>query len=508
MAFRLDRRTVLRGIGGAIVGLPALECMLDGNGRAYAQSNDPIPKRYAILFAGQSIGGDGWPKNRSRIAGQTIQEEGHFIAPLATGADYAITTPLEPLTNLRGDFSIVSNLRIPFDPNSTDASAVPPGGAYRDFHGGGKSPLLCGVRSTEPAFRCQGITSDQVIANMHAGQTTFASLVLRAQPSWYLSGSSYAGRQYLSYRGPGDRIEAQASPQIAFQSLFQGFTPSGEAEAARFDFRKRSRLSVLDLIGRRRNALVSKVGAADRRRLEQHFDEIRALEERVAAIAPVATGECRVLDDPGTDPAIGGDNAGLTSNEISTNTGYSDEDRRARLMADLIHMAFVCDLTRVATLQITVFQSHMNVYPVTNMLGTPILSDQHEVGHNGDTDNRGQIAVSTVLKWHITHYAYLLQKMKETPEGAGNLLDNSAIVFLPEGGHGTQLNDGSTADQTHSTENMVALIGGRAGGLNPGRHIDGSGAHPAQALISAMQAAGYQGDTLGEVTGNVSELFA
>ena len=507
MAFRLDRRTMLRGIGGALVGLPALECMLDANGRAYAQSGGSIPKRYAIVFAGQSIGGDGWPKNRSRIAGQVITEEGHFIAPAVTGTDYAITTPLQPLSTLKSDFSIVSNMRIPFDPNSTDASAVPPGGAYRDFHGGGKSPLLCGVRSTEAAFRCQGITSDQVIANMHAGQTTFDSLVLRAQPSWYLQGSSYAGRQYISYRGPGDRIEAQASPQIAFQSLFQGFTPSGEAEAARFDFRKRGRLSVLDLIARRREALVAKVGAADRRRLEQHFDEIRALELRIRAIPPVTAGECRLLADPGADPGLGGDIAGSGSDTISTNTGYSDEDTRARLMADLIHMAFVCDLTRVATLQITVFQSHMNVYPITSMLGTPILSDQHEVGHNGDADNRGQLAVSTVLKWHITHYAYLLQKMKSTTEGAGNLLDNSVVVFLPEGGHGTQLNDGSSADQTHSTENMVALIAGRAGGLNPGRHIDAGGAHPVRALISAMQAAGHQGDTLGEVTGNISELF-
>jgi hypothetical protein len=506
MAFRLDRRTVLRGIGGAMVGLPALECMLDAHGRAYAQSA-PIPRRFAVVFAGQSIGGDGWAKDESRIAGQFRQESGHFIAPAATGAGYAITTPLEPLSELVSDFSIVSNMRIPFDPNNADAAAVPPAGAFRDFHGGGKSPLLCGVRSTEPSFRCNGITSDQVIANMHAGQTTFQSLVLRAQPSWYLSGSSYSGRQYISYRGPGDRIEAQSSPQIAFNSLFQGFTPAGDAEAARFDFRKRGRLSVLDLIGRRRSALVAKVGAADRRRLEQHFDEIRALELRVRAIPPVSTGECRVLPDPGADSPIGGDNAGSGSDQIATNTGYSDEDTRARLLADLIHMAFVCDLTRVATLQITVFQSHMNVFPITSMLGTPILSDQHEVGHNGDADNRGQIAVSTVLKWHVTHYAYLLQKLKDTPEGAGNLLDSSVIVFLPEGGHGTQLNDGSSANQTHSVENMVALIGGRAGGLNPGRHIDTNGAHPVQALISAMQAAGFQGDTLGEVTGRISELF-
>ncbi len=82
-----------------------------------------------------------------------------------------------------------------------------------------------------------------------------------------------------------------------------------------------------------------------------------------------------------------------------------------------------------------------------------------------------------------------------------------AIVFMAEAGHGLQLNDGSTEFATHSVEEMVQLTAGRAGGLQPGRHIDAAGAHPAQNLISAMQATGYEGDTLGEVTGNIPSLF-
>src|SRR4030095_16414356 len=104
---------------------------------------------------------------------------------------------------------------------------------------------------------------------------------------------------------------------------------------------------------------------------------------------------------------VGGNNAGSGSDTIATNTGYSDEATRARLMADLIHMAFVCDLSRVATLQITVFQSHMNVYPITEAMGTPIRADLHEVGHNGDPENKGQLPVSLMLKWHIGFYARL-----------------------------------------------------------------------------------------------------
>ena len=184
-----------------------------------------------------------------------------------------------------------------------------------------------------------------------------------------------------------------------------------------------------------------------------------------------------------------------------------DEHARARIMCDLIHMAFVCDLTRVATLQITAFQSHMSVLPVSQMLGYDFRADLHELGHNGDTENRGQLPVSLMLQWHISHYAYLMDKLKNTPEGAGNALDNSVMVFTPEAGHGLQLNDGVSQNATHSVDNMVMLVGGHAGGLQPGQHIQTAGAHPAQCLVSAMRAAGYQGDTLGEVTGTIPELF-
>ena len=137
----------------------------------------------------------------------------------------------------------------------------------------------------------------------------------------------------------------------------------------------------------------------------------------------------------------------------------------------------------------------------------PIRADLHECGHNGDEQTRGQLPVSMCLQWHISHYAHLLDKLKRTPEGAGNVLDNSAIIFMNEAGHGVQLNDGTSLNQTHSVDRMMLLVAGRAGGLDPGRHIATANAHPGQVLVSAMQAVGYDGDSLGEVTGNVSELF-
>jgi hypothetical protein len=503
----LPRRTVLRGLGGVAVGLPVLECMLDGHGEALAQSG-ALPKRYAIVFAGQSIGGDGWEEDRYMVAGERKQEGGHFIADTAEGAGYSVTTPLKPLEalGLMGDFSMVSNLKIPWNTTSVEAADVPPGGAFRDFHGGGSGPLLCGTRSDSPSFKARSITSDQIVAGLN--QTTLDSLVLRAQPSWYLSGSSFAGRQYISYAEGGKAIEAAISPSIVYGSLFDGFVPKDDGAKAQHDFDLRARQSVLSLITAKREKILGKVGAADRQRLERHFDEIRDLETRISAMPPGAGAACQKPEAPSDDLPLGTDNAGSGSDTIGTNTGYSNEHDRARLLADLIHMAFVCDITRVATLQLTVFQSHMNVFNISTDFGVPIRADLHECGHNGDAETRGQYPVSMCLGWHISHYGYLLDKLKQTPEGAGNVLDNSVVVFMPEAGHGIQLNDSTANFQTHSVDRMVLLVAGRAGGLTPGRHLVSQNAHPGQVLISAMQAAGFTGDTFGEVSGNFPELFA
>jgi len=502
----LPRRTLLRGLGGVAVGLPVLECMLNGNGTAYAQTGE-LPKRYAIVFAGQAIGGDAWEEDRQMVAGERTQSSGHHIADTAAGAGYAATTPLKPLEalGLMGDFSMVSNLKIPWSASSVEPADVPVAGAFRDFHGGGSSPLLCGVRSTSASFRAQGITSDQIVAGLN--QTTLDSLVLRAQPEWYLSGSSFAGREFISYKGAGEPIDAAINPTVVYGSLFDGFVPVDAGEQAAHDFELRARKSVLSLITEKRERILAKLGAADRLRLQQHFDEIRDLETRLAAMPPEAGAQCMKPTAPPDNLPTGANNEGSGSDSIGTNTGYSDEHTRARLLADLIHMAFVCDITRVATLQLTVFQSHMNVFQISSELGMPIRADLHEVGHNGDAETRGQLPVSTMLGWHIGHYAYLMDKLKQTPEGAGTVLDNSVVVFMPEAGHGVQLNDATSDFATHSVDRMVLLVGGRASGLMPGRHIVSQAAHPGQVLISAMQAAGYGSDTFGEVTGNLPELF-
>lgn len=479
----LSRRHLLQGLGSAGVALPLLEAMVPG--KAFAQT--ALPKRYIVFFDGQSLGADDDPVHSQFV-------------PNTVGRDYDLKTGLAPLGALKSEVSVVSGLSIP----TANGGAVPSGGRRDDFHVSSLSPLLSGVRS--PASTASaGVTSDQVVAGFIGGPPT--SLVYRVQADWYLSVSAPYGRDMISYRrnstGQLVAIPPQVSPRQAFSSLFGSFTPPGvdPAAARKAELDLRSRRSVLDLVHKDADRLKPQLSRQDQLRLERHLDEIRALEARIAAVPPPQTSTCVVPADPGADPQAGAPQGtdGAGNNTYSTSNGYSGEEQRARAFCDLVHMALACDLSRAVSLQMTMFQSHLNMFPLTGQ-----ATDLHELGHGGVPGGTSAMALGHA--WHVKHFAYLIQKLRDTPEGNGNMLDNTVLVFLLEGGHGNDPG-GARALSSHSTENMAVLVAGRAGGLKPGQHIVASGKHPAQVLVSAMKAVGYTGNSLGEVTGEVPELF-
>jgi hypothetical protein len=492
MALRFSRRAMLRGAGGAAITLPALDIMFDRRGISRAQTMTP-PKRYIVCFGGQSLGGDGDPLHNDYV-------------PNTVGRNYDLKSALAPLAPVQGEVSVVSGLSIP----TANGGTVPAGGRRDDFHVSSLSPLLSGVRSPTNTSSA-GATSDQLVADAIAGTTAFKALAYRIQAEWYLSVSAPYGRDIISYKknpsgGAPLAVAPVVSPKAAFDALFSNFTPPNDAAAAaRQDFLLRSRKSVLDLVGGRLQKLAAntQLGRADQQRLERHGDEIRNLERQISAMPPPMTATCRKVSDPGVDPAIGGaqgvDAAG--NNTYGANLGYSGEEERARIFCDLVHMAVTCDLTRVVSFMFTMFQSHMNMFPLTGQ-----KADLHEVGHNGDPNSKGTLAVSKAIAWHMKHFAYLVGKLRDTTEGPGSLLDNTVLVFLHEGGHGLDTATGAV-NSTHSTENMACLIAGRAGGLKPGQHVVATGKHPANVLITAMNAAGVPGGTLGDVTGNIPALL-
>ena len=481
-SFRLHRRAVLKGLGGAAIGLPLLEAMLDAN-PALAQS--AAAKRYLVFFAGQSMGADGDTRHNDFV-------------PNTVGADYDLKSAVAPLGALKSEVSIISGLRIPTA--SENGGTVPSGGRRDDFHVSSMSPLLSGVRSPSNTS-CAGPTSDQVMAPLLGKQ----SLVYRVQADWYLSVAEPAGRDVISFKRDSSNrvvpIISKISPQQEFNALFSQSPPTTDpVAAARAERERRARASVLDLVKGDTQRLMGKLGAGDRVRMQRHFDEIRALEVRIAASGPTQMGICQTPANPGPDPSSSGDQGtdGSGNNTYNQNLGYSGEEERARHFCDLIHMTMACDLARTASLQMTMFQSHLSMYNLTGQ-----ATDCHDLGHGGVSG--GTLAVSKGIAWHVKHFAYLVQKFKDTPEGNGNMLDNMAMVYALEGGHGYDPG-GAKDNSSHSTENMAMMLAGRAGGLKPGQHVVAQGKHPANVMVTAMKAVGYASDTLGEVSGDISQL--
>lgn len=483
----LSRRALLRGAGGFALGLPLLEAMLDN--KAFAQA--AAPKRYLLGFAGCSLGGyDG------NIA-QTF-------VPTTVGANYDLKSALTNLMPVKQNVTVVTGMRLPWAVNGV----VPAGGRAVQFHYYQVAPLLTGQRSTSGNFMAP--TTEHIAGDLLGANTTFRTLVTRVQVSSYIDAAQPGTGQAISYRANGtgvQQVPPRYSPQALFQALFSNFQSSGLTPDQVADQRWRidQRKSVLDSVGARMTKLKDRLGVADQKRVDAHLQEFRELEMRVAAIPPPMVGTCLKPMDPGADPAVGGNQQTNSEGNITytQNLGYSGEDARAKVMCDLIHMAIACDLTRSVLLQFTNSQSFLNMATVTNQ-----RSDLHELSHGGfgnlnDPDTTQALAKG--INWHMKHWAYLLGKLKATPEAGGNVLDNMAAVFTFEGGHGFDPADNRMVS-AHSTENMAMLVSGGAGGLKQGLHIRAAGAHPAQVLLTALRAVGYASNTLGEVSGEIPGL--
>lgn len=479
--FRLPRRSFLRGLGGVAVGLPMLEIMAPPTVRAGGTS--PAP-RYVYAFGGCSLG----LNNTERVT------------PIDEGEGYTLGRAFAPLADLgvQDVVSVASGLLIPWD----EGSGIPPGGRRVGFHASSPCPLTSGVRSAANGDESpQGPTSDQLIGDSFGeGRPVLA---YRVQPAYYRGDNSTGGdRGRISARMQGtdlQQVDPVFSPSLAYSNLFSGFVDPDEGQTGATEFLLRRRRSVVDLVADDTERLITKLGAADRIRMEQHLEELRALESRIDLIEP--EGACMQLPDPGVDPDIG---PAVEDGSYGNGGAYSDEELRATIMVDLIHMAFTCDLSRSASLMFTYAQCFMNMNPI---YGYP--SDLHEISHYSmGGGEEGANCMADCIAWHVKHWARLIQKLRDTQEVDGSsLLDHTALVLMFEGGMGYDP-EGGTTGEAHSTENMIALIGGRAGGLHAsaGRHVRMPGRHPVEIVNTAMHAVGYAG-TLGEVAGDMDDTF-
>lgn len=472
--FRLSRRSVLRGALGTAVGLPLLECMLDGNGLAHADGT-ALPRRYLLAQCPTSLVTSG-----SRVEGMT---------PTRAGAGYDVRPVLQPLVDrgVVGDVSVISGLFIP----PLDA----PGGYNKDHHGQGPFAVMTGVRSgfSGVRWRAQGWSADQLAAKALGVGSRFPFLYYQLDPQkggiacCFEQTTGFSDEPPIVYRA----IEPQTSPAAAYRQLFTGFTPPSAMPDPQAALELRLRRSSLSYARDRLVALQGKLGATDRRTLDEHLTRVRALEQRLSMTQPPT------LSPACKDPGAKGAPADLSA-------GLPDQAARAGLFADLIEMAFACDMTRVLTLG---GASVMTGSGMRHLQWASVGGLHGELQHTAS-----QAALDAANRWFVDVYAQVLARLKRTAEGAGTVLDNTAALFVMEGGKGltsdAQRSGDGGGDPNHSLDNAVMLLGGRAGGLVPGKHVDlkGRDLHHGVVVNSAFKALGVPGQ-LGEVSGVVDALF-
>ncbi len=488
---RLPRRAFLRGAGGLVLALPFLEFYATKPVLAAGPSN-----RYVFSFAGTSIGFSGGdsvtPLNEGPLAG-------NLSIGLQPLADFGVTDVV----------SAVSGLYIPWSDNPG------PGGRVIQWHSSTPAILATGIRSALNGNHeyLQGPTTDQIVAEtLHAG-TMKDVLAYRVQAAYYRGENGTGGaRGTISARmvnGMLEEVPPISSPLVAYNALFGNFVPTDPKEAEKAKFLLERRKSVIDLVKNDAQNLIGKLGAADKIRMQRHFDELRALEIKLNQIQPPSTPTCMQLPDPGPDAPIGDavepPASGNYTDAYAAGGAYSDEEARANIMGDLIYMAFVCDISRVASFMFTYAQCFLNMKPIT---GDP--SDLHEMSHYSMGGGKtGQDALAKGVGWHVKHWARLIQRLRDVQDSDGSpILDNTGLVLAFEGGWGEDPEQGNMGE-AHSSENMLMLIGGKAGGLHktPGRHIKATGRHPVEVVNTAMKAVGVD-KQMGEVSGTFDELFS
>jgi hypothetical protein len=438
----LPRRTFLKGMG-AVVALPVLDAMTPAFA---APAVRQAPLRMAFTYVPNGISMVDW-------------------TPKGAGREFEYTRVLKPLEKFREQTVVLSGL------------------AHRNGYALGDGPgdharaaasYLTGVhpRKTAGADIQNGISVDQVAA-MHIGsQTRFGSIELGCDDSRTVgncdSGYSCAYTNSLAWRGPATPMPPETNPRLVFERLFGDIDPSlsPEVRARRLRYRR----SILDLVGERTTQLSADLGPSDKRKLDEYLSSIREIEQRIERAENDLTGLTPNIDKPTGIPVA-----------------YADY---VNLMFDLQILAFQTDSTRIVTMMMG-REGSMRTYPE---IGVP--DPHHPLTHH--RNNAEWIEkVTQVNTMHVKLFAGFVQKMKDTPDGDGSLLDHSMIVY------GSGLSDGNR----HTHEDLPVLLVGGGGNFRVGTHIVYPKDTPMTNLfLTMLDRMGVQPEKLGDSTGQIEHL--
>lgn len=431
---RLSRRTFLRGAGAAIA-LPMLEAMLPRGPRGAAYASEfEVPRRLLYYFVPNGMHMPSW-------------------TPTTAGADFALPLILEPLAPYREDVLVLTRLS-----NRAGIDTV-----AGDHARGTAACLTARTAGRSESDLSLGISVDQVAANAIGRHTRWPSLQLGLDTDSPLgqcdSGYSCAYSNNISWADADTPLPKITSPYVLYERLFGTDTEGLDDRAVAR--RRLYRQSVLDLALEDAASLHSRLGSADRAKLDEYFTAVRELETRLDSVGD--TSACGTLEIP--------------------NSVVSDPTLHAQLMNELMVMALRCDQSRIFSFMLGNGGSP-RMFAFLGVFGL-----HHEISHHQDREENFRM-LETIDRWEMEQFAHLIGLMKASTEADGqSLLDHSLVCLTSEIGDGN----------AHNHDHIPTLLCGRGGGaVRPGRHVVYETEQPiARLYVSMLQAAGVEVETFG-----------
>lgn len=436
----LSRRTLLRGTGVAI-GLPLLDAMI------------PAMTAQALTPAAPS---------QLRRLGYVYIPMGFNPAPWIPQGDTLDTLPptLQSLESIKKQVTVITGMDLQ--------------NAYPGSHATSNSAFLSAVQAkrTESSDYFLGTTVDQIAARQIGQQTQLPSLELSMDLLSMVgqcdNGYACVYQNNLSWSSPTTPLPSEAHPRVVFETLFgEGGSPVERRTALE------QRASLLDSVTTEMQRLKLKLGASDRNKVDAYMDSIREVERRIQRAEASATDNpLPDLDRPSGVPA-----------------SYADH---AKLMFDLQLLAFQGDITRVVTFQLARETSN-RTYPE---IGVP--EPHHPITHHGKNPEK-LAKVAKINQFHVSLFAEFLQKLQDTPEAGGSLLDHTLYLY------GSGMGDSDAHDHTNLP---ILVAGGAAGKMRGGRHIKYDTPVPLANLhLTLLNKVGVPLETFADSNGKVETLF-
>ena len=437
----LPRRSFLRGMG-ATLALPFLDAM--------------VPALSAAA-PGQS---------RVTRLGFVYAPNGTYLPnfhPATTGKGYEMTPVLQALEPFRNDMVVLSGLS-----NKGAETQSEGGGVHTRVH----TAWLSGTRpkKTEGADIEAGTSVDQMAAAAIGADTPLNSLQLSLDHENIVgsceNGYSCVYQHTYSWRDPTTPMPMESNPRAVFERLF-GEGGSPKEQAARL---KRDR-SVLDLAMADMARLQRRLGVRDRVMVDEYLDSVRDVEQRIQR----AERQSKVSPMPIADPPV----------------GVPDSfDDHAKLMFDLELLAFQSDVTRVVAFQVS---RELNGRPYP-WIGVP--EGHHAVSHH-QMDAVKIAQGAKINAYHVSLFARFLERMKNTPDGDGSLLDHTLLLY------GTGMGD----SDHHTPVNLPAVVVGGGGAIAGGRHIQYPMHTPFTNLgLTLLHKVGVERERVADSTGPLADL--